>query len=156
MVAPPLLRQFLGVVNKVGGYETHTYSAPSRPSLVGSGRPLGQPAPQRSPDPPTPARLPRPARGAHAHNQPLPRMRSAFDHPHGCGKQPPCRRAAAQPPRATWRAAFGGRLQLMASVLAAQARRWRKGWLSLSPLPVVLVVDTLAAALKPGSPEGRR
>ncbi len=55
MVAPPLLRQFLGVVNKVGGYETHTYSAPSRPSLVGSGRPLGQPAPQRSPDPPTPA-----------------------------------------------------------------------------------------------------
>ena len=55
MVAPPLLRQFLGVVNKVGGYETHTYSAPSRPSLVGSGRPLGQLAPQRSPDPPHPS-----------------------------------------------------------------------------------------------------
>ena len=46
MVSPPLLRQFLGVVNKVGAYEMHTYSAPSRPSLVGSGRPLGQPAPQ--------------------------------------------------------------------------------------------------------------
>ena len=83
-------------------------------------------------------------------------MRSAFDHPHGCGKQPPCRRAATQPPHATWRAAFGGRLQLTASVLAAQERRWRKGWLSLPPLPVVLVVDTLTAALKAGRPEGRR
>jgi len=83
-------------------------------------------------------------------------MRSAFDHPHGCGKQPPCRRAAAQPPRATWRAAFGGRLQLTASVLATQARRWRKGWLSLPPLPVVLVVYKLTAALKAGRPEGRR
>ena len=68
MVAPPLLRQFLGVVNDDGGYETHTYSAPSRPSLVGSGRPLGQPALRRAPDPPTPACPPRPARGAHAHN----------------------------------------------------------------------------------------
>eukprot|EP01045_Picozoa_sp_COSAG04_P013508 COSAG04_NODE_962_length_9154_cov_68.379680_3_plen_69_part_00 len=68
MVAPPLLWQFLGVVNKVGGYETHTYSPLTRPSLADSGRPLGQPAPQRSPDPPTPAGLPRPAWGAHAHN----------------------------------------------------------------------------------------
>ena len=49
-----------------------------------------------------------------------------------------------------------GRLQLTASVLAAQARRWRKGWLSLPSLPVVLVVDTLTAALKAGRPEGRR
>ena len=77
MVAPPLLRQFLGVVNKVGGYETHTYSAPSRPSLVVSGRPLGQPAPQRSPDPPTPAHL-RNRRGVRTRTTPLPRMRSAF------------------------------------------------------------------------------
>ena len=56
MVAPPLLRQFLGVVNDDTVAMKRTYSAPSRPSLVGSGRPLGQPAPQRSPDPPTPAR----------------------------------------------------------------------------------------------------
>ena len=52
-----------------------------------------------------------------------------------------------------------GRLQLTALAVhwpAAQARRWRKGWLSLPPLPVVLVVDTLTAALKAGSPEGRR
>ena len=47
-------------------------------------------------------------------------------------------------------AAFGRRLQLTASVLAAQERRWRKGWPSLPPLPVVLVVDTLIAALKAG------
>ena len=31
-----------------------------------------------------------------------------------------------------------------------------EGWLSLPPLPVVLVVDTLTAALKAGRPEGRR
>jgi hypothetical protein len=50
-----------------------------------------------------------------------------------------------------------GRLQLTAlAVLAAQARRWRKGWLSLPPLPVVLVVYKLTAALKAGRPEGRR
>jgi len=50
-----------------------------------------------------------------------------------------------------------GRLQLTAlAVLAAQARRWRKGWLSLPPLPVVPVVYKLTAALKAGRPEGRR
>jgi len=35
-------------------------------------------------------------------------------------------------------------------VLAAQASHLRKGWLSLPPLPVVLTVDTLTAALKAG------
>jgi len=50
-----------------------------------------------------------------------------------------------------------GRLQLTAlAVLAAQARRWRKGWLSLPPLPVVPVVYKLTAALKAGRPEGGR
>ena len=48
-------------------------------------------------------------------------MRSAFDHPHGCGKQPPCRRAAAQPPHATWRVAFGGRLTAAHGVCAGCA-----------------------------------
>ena len=54
MVAPPLLWQFLGVVNKVGGYTTHTHSPLIGPSLAGSGRPLGQPALQPPPSPPHP------------------------------------------------------------------------------------------------------
>ena len=74
----------------------------------------------------------------------------AVSNPLAAELPPSCRRAAAQPPHATWRAAFGRRLQLTASVLAAQERRWRKGWPSLPPLPVVLVVDTLTAALKAG------